>query len=437
MERHGNGLREMTRPHPHYPVDIASEIVCRWKEENLPQERLPANEWLLPFVNTVYQASLLREEGESVQCRVMFVDVREFAANLADARSSRHVMRFDVPLDYTAHNLRKLSAAANYYRAILGVAVISNEDGESLQIWGMILTGTSWINMVNQNSDITPQLPPNLALRTQSPGRIVASAGYERLFELAQGTIVREGFDPFRSLWLADQWISVRSSFLSEVQQAHPESKNLFSDALFKNVSQGVVRRVLRLAQNQGHGGMLIFLSEEAEQLEKSMHWFRFRVRFRDDESTRRYRSLVVQLLTQLTKRAVSKGLETITWQDYQRMRNTDVTEIEEELIEFSHLLANLMSIDGSLVLDRSFRLIGFGAEILGDQHLSHVHRALDLEADRFLVEPADTSGTRHRSAYRLVQGVPDALAIVISQDGDVRVVTNRHGKVFYFPYTL
>jgi DNA integrity scanning protein DisA with diadenylate cyclase activity len=44
--------------------------------------------------------------------------------------------------------------------------------------------------------------------------------------------------------------------------------------------------------------------------------------------------------------------------------------------------------------------------------------------------------GTRHRSAYRLCARFPDAIAIVISQDGGVRFVAWHEGAVTYWDHT-
>jgi DNA integrity scanning protein DisA with diadenylate cyclase activity len=124
-----------------------------------------------------------------------------------------------------------------------------------------------------------------------------------------------------------------------------------------------------------------------------------------------------------------------ITWNDYRRIIDPEVEDLDEALMEFAHLLADFMSVDGAVVLDRAFRVIGFGAEILGDSHVSTIRRALDLEADRTISEPADASGTRHRAAYRLVSGVPDVLALVVSQDGAVRFVASHNQQLTYWPY--
>lgn len=61
------------------------------------------------------------------------------------------------------------------------------------------------------------------------------------------------------------------------------------------------------------------------------------------------------------------------------------------------------------------------------------VTRALDLEGEEVVEESVGEVGTRHRSAYRLIHALPEVLAVVVSQDGGVRFVTSRNGRVTYW----
>jgi DNA integrity scanning protein DisA with diadenylate cyclase activity len=75
---------------------------------------------------------------------------------------------------------------------------------------------------------------------------------------------------------------------------------------------------------------------------------------------------------------------------------------------------------------------------IKGDFDLvSTVARALDLEGELRQEELTENLGTRHRSVYYLCQQVPDALGIVISQDGTVRVVKWQDGMVTYWEQAI
>ena len=44
--------------------------------------------------------------------------------------------------------------------------------------------------------------------------------------------------------------------------------------------------------------------------------------------------------------------------------------------------------------------------------------------------EGAEAVGTRHRSAYRLAAAMPEALLVVVSQDGNIRYVADVDGAV-------
>ena len=54
--------------------------------------------------------------------------------------------------------------------------------------------------------------------------------------------------------------------------------------------------------------------------------------------------------------------------------------------------------------------------------------RALGLRAIHLI-------GHRHRSAYRLAAALPGAVAVVVSQDGGIRFVTNKSGALTYWDH--
>lgn len=416
-----------------YPSTIATSIRSRWSEQAYPKTLLPSDSLLEALVDVVYQASLLREEGDPVRCRVVFSEPKVFADATSDGNHPLHALRFDTPQAYSPHNLRKLAAAAGFYRAMLAVEIC--ESG-SLQIWGMIVTGTQWVNDVRGSQSNGTPLPPNLVIQILGPGHLSAASGYAALLETTGGQLLTDGFDPFRSQWLPQRFAPIRESLLAELSETNATSTGTrMCDSFIRDIAQSIVRRVLRLVKNEGHGGMLVYLPDQTRETSIPDEWFRFRVRFQRDDSTLRFRRLMLRLIKRATEVGQALGLAVVTWEDYQEMRDSELAEVDAAMVELSHLVADLMSVDGAVVLDQSFRLIGFGAEILGTRHVQRIHRALDIEAAESIDEPADTAGTRHRSAYRLVNGIADAIAVVVSQDGDVRFVANHQGKLAYWPY--
>jgi DNA integrity scanning protein DisA with diadenylate cyclase activity len=116
---------------------------------------------------------------------------------------------------------------------------------------------------------------------------------------------------------------------------------------------------------------------------------------------------------------------------DFEQDTSLDLEKLETAIFEMSRVVAGLAAIDGAVVLDKSFALLGFGAEVSSDiSPPPQVWRALDPEGDRREVNAIEDVGTRHRAAYRFVRQHPRGLAIVISHDGGVSFVANRDGEV-------
>ena len=140
-----------------------------------------------------------------------------------------------------------------------------------------------------------------------------------------------------------------------------------------------------------------------------------------DGKARRRYRELLFAAVRTLSEIGASHGLATVGWEQYQQIKDERLAELDESIFECAHLLADLMAVDGALVLTAARDIIGFGAEIhVPTQENEIVYRALDIEGNRSVPERADEAGTRHRAAYRLTRDYPQCMVTVVSQDGSV-----------------
>ena len=135
-----------------------------------------------------------------------------------------------------------------------------------------------------------------------------------------------------------------------------------------------------------------------------------------------------------LTRGAGGAPDRPVGWAEYLASRDERLAELDEAVAELAHLLAGLSAVDGAVVLTRRFEILGFGAEISGElPPVEEVDRALDADARQTARESTAGVGTRHRSVYRLCQRVPEVLAVVVSQDGGVRLVKRLDGRVAYW----
>ena len=119
-----------------------------------------------------------------------------------------------------------------------------------------------------------------------------------------------------------------------------------------------------------------------------------------------------------------------VDWDFYRQRDDVELRALEEAVVELAQLMASLAAVDGAVVMNRRFELLGFGGEITVAEPVLQIHRAVDLEANETTAEMVDGVGTRHRSVYRLCQAHPDTLGFVVSQDGGITVVHARDGRV-------
>jgi len=123
-----------------------------------------------------------------------------------------------------------------------------------------------------------------------------------------------------------------------------------------------------------------------------------------------------------------------VSWQEFETTTDEELITLDEALFEMAQLIAELAATDGAVVLTKNHELLGFGGMISGRlPAVKSVARALDLEGELVAEEDTGNVGARHRSAYRLAGAVPGSVTVVISQDGGVRFVCQKGGRVTYW----
>jgi hypothetical protein len=127
-----------------------------------------------------------------------------------------------------------------------------------------------------------------------------------------------------------------------------------------------------------------------------------------------------------------------VGWTDFVATPSGELERLEQAVFELSRVIANFASIDGAVVVDKRFALLGFGAEVSAELPTPDVvWRALDAEGAAVRSDDVERVGTRHRAAYRFVQDHPSGLAIVISHDGGVTFAANREGRVVFWEQSV
>ena len=405
-----------------YPHELA-----RFVHDNLPAGATDLAE-LEIILSAAYQASLLREEERNLSFRLLLTPPD--ALRPADGPpQGLHRLRFEEPRRLNEQEIRRLAPAAKMQRAMIGVA--AGVDG--LHIWGLVQTGPAWIHAIEGGRAPAGPMPDALSVVVTGPGRVLVSHGGVTIAKLSGGEVSGASPDVFDSKWLPDACAENRR----EVFAAHESGRTSvppIDTELLRKIDQQLVRRILANVRLARHGGTILLLpQEDAGRVVSTGRPIKLKYRFIDEEPRRRYRSLQLRLLEILARNAERDGA-TATWERYVESTDPDLGAIDAALLELAHTIAGLASVDGAVVLSKRFDVMGFGGEIGGDlADVPAVMRALDLEGDRREPESTDGVGTRHRSVYRLCAAIPDALGIVVSQDGGVRLVATKDGAVTYW----
>ncbi len=113
-------------------------------------------------------------------------------------------------------------------------------------------------------------------------------------------------------------------------------------------------------------------------------------------------------------------------------------THLKARMLIAAETVGNLSCVDGCVVLNRRLQLCGFGGEILvSDEKARQSPRRFEnymtgeaWNYDSFL---KGIGGTRHKSAARLCKAFDGVLAFIVSQDGELKILSSDAEKVNAF----
>jgi hypothetical protein len=427
-----------------YPGDLARFVRDRWRDVPEPPgdvDPLPDPAALEGFFAACYQASMLREEERPVVFRAILADPALFDP---EGRPPEDLQRleFSRSLPFDPRELRRLSVAADPQRTLIGV----RPEGEGgLRIWGLINSGTRWLRDIQGGRRAGAPLPLAPVVHVDAPGSIEAYKGHELVGKLQGGRLSGLRVDLFESEWLPSRF----SGFLEELAQRHKAARNRalehsgegwasLEPSLPLRIAERMMKRVISVLREARHGGTVIFVpTEDAGEPSRENPYIDLRYPFADGRARLSFPDLTVDILNRLAQLHGAPDLReprAVGWREFEATTDEEIETLDEALFETAHLIAGLAAADGAVVMSKHNELLGFGGMISGRlPDVERVWRALDLEGKEVAEERTGNVGSRHRSAYRLTGALPGSVAVVISQDGGVRFVCQRGGRVTYW----
>ncbi|MGO9952717.1 MAG: putative sensor domain DACNV-containing protein [Dissulfurispiraceae bacterium] len=429
-----------------YPRELASLVFNQWKDplfiERLrsagidPSIQLPDRSVLEHVISTCYQASLMREEERSVMFRLIIRDCQLFPPGDGPP-AGLHRLQFATIRPLTEHELRRLALAADFYRALIGVSL---DRKKRAHIWGMVHSGTRWMQPLIGGTKSIPPIPPSPVIYVRGPGCISISIGTEMIASLNGGQISCPSPNISEASWLAKSF----TSFRLEIEQAHEAARSRSKKPWAKLhpdfgrlVGKQVLQRIISLIRNSHHGGMLVYLPTEMRHDISSINrYIALKYPFREEEPRQRFRTLILSIMNTLAELHGTghQPAKVVGWQEYVNSRSEAISLLDEAIFGLAHFIAALSAIDGAVIMTKNQDLLGFGGVVSGNiDEVGSITHALDIEGRLTQQELSEEVGTRHRAAYRLCYELHDALVFVISQDGNAQLVKWHNDSVTYW----
>ena len=413
-----------------YPRELAERIISEWPEVSNPLDDLPPKEALISLLSESFQASLLREESRPITCRLVLVNPCELS-EAEGPPTGMHVLQLEDERKLSAQEIRRLSPCATFYRSLIGIRWGSEE---GFRIWAILNSGTRWVARIDGGRLQSSAAPDRLIIHLSAPGNLIISRGDNLITTLLNGRLEGHGFDIYEARWLQKSQEDFEQWAIRECFRDHDIGAIVESD--FVNMlGQNFTRRIISKVRRARHGGMLIIVrTKDAAKIVDPQGSIRPKYWIKETRARHRCRELLFAVMRTLSLVGAEHGLKTVSWKDYQGLEDERLARLDESIFECANFLADLMAVDGALVVTDAWDVIGFGAEIHGPSNRNEVvYRALDLEGTKLIAERADEAGTRHRAACRLSHQHPECMITVVSQDGAVRYVSNLNGKVIYW----
>jgi hypothetical protein len=387
---------------------------------------------LCEALSVAYHASLTFEETRPTRFRLLLTPPDDLPER---GVPNEGVLRlaFDHLRAVTPEELRQLAPAAPFETSLIGAYPF---DGK-LRIWGIAHSGPAWLAPTWGGRQVVPNWTYDPIIHVTGPGLIAVRCAGKLVGALERGALIDGTVDVFDSEWLPALFAREREEVQREHadRQARVASPTAVSQQLIGRVTQHMLRRAIQLVLGSRHGGLLLVVDAPKGAPSAPLAGLNIKYRFDQSEPPRRYRSLLFQLLDRL---AASTTNPQVDWPDFARDTSPELEKLEQAIFEISRVFAGLAAIDGAVVLDKRWAVVGFGAEVSSEiPPPSRVWRALDTEAKNRDESSIEDVGTRHRAAYRFVRQHPAGLALVVSADGGVSIVANRDGDVVFWEQTV
>ncbi len=375
----------------------------------------PSRKALAKLVEVAWLASLKTEEGRPTVCNLAYIDPHNPDPNppplIRLPRWSYYAINDPVPL--TVGNLAKLAPALNPYTANIAFF--------DLPARGLFISGfTDQQTLFRQGFEFEEDggwaRPGLFQLDILGIGSLAAYDSDKLIASVRHETLVTNTADVFSSGLIAEKLRAILG---------YP----IVDEGLSFDTAMRCLCRILIRMRRFRHGGALLFDNPPAKSRLRLKHSVKY-------TKLRAAIALYFEAQAAYLDVPFDNDEEPIDVQYDNLLEQTIALENIEDarvaMLGAVGLIASLSRIDGLVLLGNQFELNGFGGEIIAKNDPPVVVISRTSQVPKASAKSVSISdfGTRHRSMFRYCWASPNCVGIVVSQDGDVRVITRDADRI-------
>ena len=408
-----------------YPNNFADAV---YRELKRRKKEPPSIELLIKLFESMYFASLKTEEAENITFHIVYINPEnpDPKPPKNPSKDRWDYIEFSEEIPFNIANIIKLAKASDPRTSSLAIY----NDNDNLNIWGLIDQGNRYHDFVNFEVEAGPDRPGIFQASIEAPGHIVAYLGYKKIAELRLNRIVKRSSDvmqvgPIRKELQVgiDRYIS---SVKRKIDSDAYNDRDHWDESLSGYWISTLCRLLLR-TKNHKHGGAILFPSSPPERGLNIKYPIRYS-RLRTSLISRGCLTIERTHASDLISIHIMEDDGDIPLDLYldETVSESNLCDVRSEIDGALWFISLLTRVDGLILMTKHLVVRGFGVEIKTAAPPEKVllSETASIEEHQFHEIDYNHFGTRHRSMMRYCYRYPGSVGFVISQDGDVRVMT-------------
>lgn len=390
--------------------------------------RPPAAGVVDAVLNVAYATSLMTEEGRFLRAAITYAD-----PSTVD-QDGPILKRADYP-SFTAFGqarpllpgvLVKLARAVNSWS---GSIAVWGSAPKTLAVWGVVdqLVGAN--THLNRESEGGFASPGVFTVVIENPGSLAVYHGWVFLGAVRSQDVILKETDVLGGSQLQNKispYLLQTADAVTSVLQGKCERRAILRAML--ETWESTIARICIGLRRVGTGASLLIAQNPRFDLLSIVN----RVEYSRLRDSLALNALDDAYLAHLRRTMTSQ--QTVSKRQFNEflLAQTDAHDRTDEVNGAVKLVTSLAAVDGAVLLTPDLSMIGFGVKIGGAHEPDIVYDGEDFARRRRQARKValDNFGTRHASILRYCASDPEAIGIIISQDGHVRVAMTLLGSV-------